>query len=61
MYDYPIKKPTVFYNNFNLKLKRCDKSHKHILWQDFGGSGKKQLHCRYEIPEKLCEDIYSQI
>jgi hypothetical protein len=61
MYDYPIKKPTVFYNNFNLKLKRCDKSHTHMLWQDFGGSGKKQLHCRYEIPKKLCEDIYSQI
>ena len=25
MYNHPIKKPTVFINNFNLKLKRCDK------------------------------------
>lgn len=61
MYDYPIKKPTVFYNNFNLKLNRCDKSHTHITWDKFKGNGNSILHERYRLPEKLCEHIYNSI
>jgi len=54
-YDYPVKKPTVFYNNFNLKLNRCDKSHNHTKWKNFS-SGE-----RYRLPEKLCEHIYNSL
>ena len=61
MYDYPIKKPTVFYNNFNLKLNRCDKSHTHTKWEKFYGGGNSILDERYRLPEKLCEHIYNSI
>ena len=61
MYDYPIKKPTVFYNNFNLKLNRCDKSHTHTKWEKFCGGGNSILDERYRLPEKLCEHIYNSI
>ena len=57
MYDYPIKKPTCFFNNFNLKLRTCDKCHKHTIWDDFGSS----KYNRYVIPELLCREIVSQI
>lgn len=60
MYDYPLKKPSIFYNNFGLKLKVCDKSHKHTHWGDFSGGGGNPYD-RYRIPEKLCLDIYNQI
>jgi len=59
MYNYPIKKPTVFINNFNLKLKRCDKSHTHIEWKKF--ARKDGLNSRYKIPEELCIQIFNQV
>jgi len=58
MYNHPIKKPTVFINNFNLKLKRCDKSHTHLEWKVFCQSG---LNDRYKIPEELCIEIFNQV
>lgn len=58
MYNYPIKKPTVFINNFNLKLKKCDKSHTHIEWKKFCKNG---LDSRYKIPEELCIEIFNQV
>mgnify|MGYP003648659701 CR=1 FL=1 len=61
MYDYPIKKPTVFYNNFNLKLNRCDKSHTHTEWKKFCGGSNSLIEERYRLPEKLCEHIYNSI
>ena len=60
MYDSLIKKPTVFYNNFNLKLNRCDKSHTHTQWDNFKGGGNDVIE-RYRLPEKLCEHIYNSI
>ena len=61
VYDYPIKKPTVFYNNFNLKLNRCDKSHTHTAWKKFCGGSNSLIEKRYRIPEKLCEYIYKMV
>jgi hypothetical protein len=61
MYNHPIKKPTVFYNNFNLKLKRCDKSHKHTPYKKFCGGGNSPKNKVFQIPSLLIEDIYSQI
>jgi len=57
MYDYSIKKPTIIFNNFNLKLKTCDKSHTHIKFKDFHNSKYE----RYVIPERLCDEICNQI
>jgi len=57
MYDYPSRKPTIIFNNFGLELKKCDKSHKHIMWRDC--SAKK--YDRYVIPQKLCETIHYNI
>jgi len=57
MYDYSVKKPTIIYNNFNLVLRTCDKSHNHIKWCDFS----KNIYDRYVIPQKLCEEIINQI
>lgn len=57
MYNYPIKKPTVFINNFDLKLKRCDKSHKHMEWKKF----HRDLEGRYKFPEDLVIEIYNQV
>ena len=59
MYNHPFKKPTVFINNFNLKLKRCDKSHTHIVWKKF--ATKDGLYSRYKIPEELCIQIFNQV
>ena len=53
MYEYPIKKPTIFFNNFGLELKKCDKLHKHIKWDDFS----KNIYERYKIPNGLCLEI----
>ncbi len=61
MYNHPIQKPTVFYNNFNLKLKRCDKSHKHTPYKKFCGGGNSPKDKVFEIPNLLIEDIYSQL
>ena len=52
MYDYPIKKPTVFFNNFNLKLKKCDKSHTHTSFKYYNRDGEQsRLAHRYMIPK----------
>jgi len=59
MYNHPIKKPTVFINNFNLKLKRCDKSHTHIEWKIF--ARKYGTDGRYQIPQELCIEIFNQV
>mgnify|MGYP003116516839 FL=1 len=60
MYDSIIKKSTVFYNNFNLKLNKCDKSHTHNKWSNFyGGSSAKDVV--FKIPEKLCEQIFRSV
>ena len=37
--NYPIKKPTLFYNNFDLKLKRNKKGKKNGRYRDFEGGG----------------------
>ena len=61
MYGSLIKKPTVFYNNFNLKLNRCDKSHTHTQYKIFCGGGNTPKDNVFRIPEKLCEHIYNSI
>lgn len=62
MYDYPIKKPTIFFNNFNLRLKKCDKSHLHQTWEQFSCNGEgPTIYTRYVIPSLLCEYIKEQI
>lgn len=60
MYNHPIKKPTIFYNNFNLELNKCDKSHKHVRWCDYT-SGNSKLDGRYMLPEDLCIEIFNQV
>lgn len=55
MYDYPVKKPTLFFNNFGLKLNKCDKNHKHLHWSKFSGN----IYDRYVIPSKLIKEIKS--
>ena len=57
MYDYPVKKPTIVFNNFNLVLKTCDNSHTHTKWCEFS----RNIYDRYVIPKKLCEEIFNQI
>jgi len=62
MYDFPAKKPTIVFNNFNLVLKTCDKSHTHIKFANFNiKNGEHRLYTRYVIPKKLCEEIFNQI
>lgn len=61
MYDYPIKKPTVFLNNFDLKLKRCCKDHIHTPYKKYCGGGNSRKDKVYQIPEKLCFEIFTQI
>jgi site-specific DNA-cytosine methylase len=56
MYDYPLKKPTIFFNNFDLELKRCDKTHKHMHWTNFKGGGGNPFE-RYIVPSSLCNHI----
>jgi len=60
MYDHPVKKPTVIFNNFDLEGKLCDKSHEHLKWGEFNGNAKR-LYERYRIPHKLCESIATHI
>ena len=57
MYGHPCKKPTVFFNNFLLELKCCDKSHTHMKWADFSG----KTYDRYVIPHDLCLEIAEAI
>jgi len=57
MYNYPIAKPTIIFNNFNLDLKRCEKKHKHLKWDDFSHN----VYERYKIPSDLVKDIKRQI
>ncbi len=60
MYNHPVKKPTIFYNNFNLDLKRCDKKHTHTKWRDYA-SGTSPIEQRYMFPEELCNEILKQV
>ena len=60
MYNHPVKKPTIFYNNFNLDLKRCDKKHTHTKWRDYA-SGTSPIEERYMFPEELCNEILKQV
>jgi len=65
-YGYPVKKPTVFFNNFGLKLLLCDKKHKHVKW-DLAFSNNKKMtplerkYNRYKLPPLLCDMIASQV
>jgi len=61
MYGSLIKKPTVFYNNFNLKLNRCDKSHTHTPYKIFCGGSNTPKDNVFRIPEKLCEEIFRSV
>ena len=61
MYEYPIKKPTIIFNNFGLELKKCDKSHKHINLKWLTGDKHKRIYERYKIPNKLCLEIKNAI
>jgi len=62
-YDYPVRKRTILFNNFNVLLNKCKKK-KHN--SNIGNNScKKQaqwtLYERYRIPEKLCKSIYDQV
>ena len=69
MYGHCIKKPTMFFNNFGLELKRCDKNHTHVNWGYFCDNGnpktnyggKRRIYDRYVIPHELCVEIKNQI
>lgn len=55
-YDYPIKKPTKFGSNINLKL-LCDNSKQGIEWRTYKGVGKNRYNARSHIPLELVKDI----
>jgi hypothetical protein len=58
MYGFGYMKPTRIWNNFNFKGRFCDKSHKHILWDDLRAKdGLTRLQMRYRIPEELIKDL----
>ena len=72
-YGMPYRKQTRFWNNFNLKLKTCQKDcnfmdgNKHI---SSAGNGRRKWHSKgkfleqkdkYVIPKKLCLDILKKI
>ena len=59
MYEHPCKKPTIFYNNFLLELKCCDKSHTHINLMN--SKDHKKSYQKYIIPHKLCLNIAEQV
>jgi hypothetical protein len=61
MYDYPLKKPTAFLNNFDLKLKLCDKSHTHTKYKIYCGGSSTPKDNVYKIPELLCLEIFNQV
>lgn len=55
-YDCPIKKPTKFGSNINLKL-LCDNSKQGIEWRTYKGCGKNRYNARSHIPLELVKDI----
>ena len=63
MYDYPIRKNTIFFNNFNLQLNDCDKTHIHRTLgnNDAGREIHMTLYEKYRIPHTLCLEIARQI
>jgi len=66
MYNYPVKKQTIIFNNFNLELKLCDKTHTHKSFCNNKMRKKGQginftLYERYRIPHDLCLEIKKQI
>ena len=63
MYNYPIRKNTIFFNNFNLQLKDCDKTHIHrtLAMNRNGREICMTLYERYRIPHNLCLEIARQI
>ena len=62
MYADPVltKKPTMFFNNFGLKLSLCDKNHDHLHWDKLPGGGGNP-YTRYVIPHRLCVEIAKQV
>jgi hypothetical protein len=55
------KKPTVFFNNFGLELRKCGGGHKHGVWHEVPKSdGLSKLHTRYVTPPLLCAEIADQ-
>ena len=58
MYGFGYRKATRIWNNFDFKGRFCDKSHKHIPWDNVKAKdGLTELQVRYRIPEKLIKDI----
>jgi hypothetical protein len=62
MYTDPVltKKPTMFFNNFGLKLSLCDKNHDHLHWDKLPGGGGNP-YTRHVIPHRLCVEIAKQV
>ncbi len=68
MYDYPVKKQTILFNNMELELKTCDKSHNHYrIAHKIGKTGEQlgykdmTLYERYRIPHALCLEISAKV
>lgn len=55
-YDYPVKKPTKFGSNIDLKL-LCDNSKSGVEWCTYKGLGKNRYNTRSHIPLELVKDI----
>lgn len=55
-YDYPIKKPTKFKSNMDLKL-RQEKIENEVSWKSFS----RNYNTRSNIPMKLVIDIFEKI
>lgn len=55
-YDYPIKKPTKFKSNMNLKL-RQEKIENEVSWKSFS----RNYNTRSNIPMELVIDIFEKI
>ena len=55
-YDYPIKKPTKFGSNIDLKL-LCDNSKPGVEWCTYKWLGKNRYNERSHIPLDLVKDI----
>nr|DAX84179.1 MAG TPA: hypothetical protein [Caudoviricetes sp.] len=55
-YDYPIKKPTKFKSNLDLKLK-AENIQSKVKWHDFSNNYNK----RSNIPLKLVREIFNKV
>jgi len=61
-YDYPVRKRTILFNNFNILLNKCNKkNHTSNIGNTCKSQAQWTLYERYRIPEKLCKSIYNQV